>query len=111
MFRDASGARKAPPRHGARTAALKSGSGESADALNATRCCDVRAPLSGKRRRRASWRCGWGRRAGGERSARRIRAIDRNIGAMQNNTGREMLRQRNEMLNYVSLRTASQRPQ
>jgi putative zinc finger protein len=36
--------------------------------------------------------------------------IDRNIGAMQNNTGREMLRQRNEMLNYVSLRTAS-RPQ
>jgi len=37
--------------------------------------------------------------------------IDRNIGAMQNNTGREMLRQRNEMLNYVSLRTASQRPQ
>ena len=37
--------------------------------------------------------------------------IDRSIGAMQNNTGREMLRQRNEMLNYVSLRTASQRPQ
>jgi hypothetical protein len=37
--------------------------------------------------------------------------IDRNIGAMQSNTGREMLRQRNEMLNYVSLRTASQRPQ
>jgi len=37
--------------------------------------------------------------------------IDRNIGAMQNNTGREMLRQRNEMLNYVSLRTSSQRPQ
>ncbi len=33
--------------------------------------------------------------------------IDRNIGAMQNNTGREMLRQRNEMLNYVSIRTAS----
>ena len=30
--------------------------------------------------------------------------IDHNIGAMQNNTGREML-------NYVSLRTASQRPQ
>jgi hypothetical protein len=37
--------------------------------------------------------------------------IDRNIGAMQNNTGREMLRQRNEMLNYVSLRTSSQKPQ
>jgi hypothetical protein len=37
--------------------------------------------------------------------------IDRSIGAMQSNTGREMLRQRNEMLNYVSLRTASQRPQ
>jgi hypothetical protein len=37
--------------------------------------------------------------------------IDRSIGAMQNNTGREMLRQRNEMLNYVSLRTAAQRPQ
>ena len=37
--------------------------------------------------------------------------IDHNIGAMQNNTGREMLRQRNEMLNYVSLRTSSQRPQ
>jgi hypothetical protein len=37
--------------------------------------------------------------------------IDRSIGAIQNNTGREMLRQRNEMLNYVSLRTASQRPQ
>ena len=37
--------------------------------------------------------------------------IDRNIGAMQNNTGREMLRQRNEMLNYVSVRTAAQRPQ
>jgi anti-sigma factor RsiW len=37
--------------------------------------------------------------------------IDRSIGAMQNNTGREMLRQRNEMLNYVSVRTAAQRPQ
>jgi hypothetical protein len=37
--------------------------------------------------------------------------IDRNIGAIQNNTGREMLRQRNEMLNYVSVRTALQRPQ
>jgi hypothetical protein len=37
--------------------------------------------------------------------------IDRNIGAVQNDTGREMLRQRNEMLNYVSVRTALQRPQ
>jgi anti-sigma factor RsiW len=38
--------------------------------------------------------------------------IDRSIGAMQNNTGREMLRQRNEILTYVSaVRTASQRPQ
>ena len=36
--------------------------------------------------------------------------IDRNIGAMQNNTGREMLRQRSEMLNYVTVRTAA-RPQ
>jgi hypothetical protein len=37
--------------------------------------------------------------------------IDRNIGAMQNDTGREMLRQRSEMLNYVTVRTASQKPQ
>jgi hypothetical protein len=37
--------------------------------------------------------------------------IDRNIGAMQSNTGREMLRQRSEMLNYVTVRTASQRGQ
>jgi anti-sigma factor RsiW len=37
--------------------------------------------------------------------------IDRNIGAMQSNTGREMLRQRSEMLNYVAVRTASQRGQ
>jgi hypothetical protein len=37
--------------------------------------------------------------------------IDRNIGAIQSNTGREMLRQRSEMLNYVTVRTASQRPQ
>jgi hypothetical protein len=29
---------------------------------------------------------------------------------MQNNTGREMLRQRNEMLNWVSIKTAAQRP-
>ncbi len=37
--------------------------------------------------------------------------IDRNIGTMQNTTGRELLRQRNYMLNYVTLRTAGQRPQ
>ena len=37
--------------------------------------------------------------------------IDRNIGTMQNTTGRELLRQRNDMLNYVTLRTAGQRPQ
>jgi hypothetical protein len=37
--------------------------------------------------------------------------IDRNIGAIQNNTGREMQRQRSEMLNYVAVRTAAQRPQ
>ena len=37
--------------------------------------------------------------------------IDRSIGAMQSNTGREMLRQRSEMLNYVTVRTASQRGQ
>lgn len=37
--------------------------------------------------------------------------IDRSIGVMQNSTGREMLRQRNDMLNYVALRTAAQRPQ
>jgi len=37
--------------------------------------------------------------------------IDRNIGAMQSSTGREMLRQRSEMLNYVTVRTASQRGQ
>jgi hypothetical protein len=37
--------------------------------------------------------------------------IDRNIGAMQTSTGREMLRQRSEMLNYVTVRTASQRGQ
>jgi hypothetical protein len=37
--------------------------------------------------------------------------IDRNIGVMQNDTGREMLRQRSEMLNYVTVRTASPRPQ
>ena len=36
--------------------------------------------------------------------------IDRNIGAMQNNTGREMLRQRSDLLNYVTVRTAA-RPQ
>ena len=35
--------------------------------------------------------------------------IDRNIGAMQSNTGREMLRQRSEMLNYVTVRTAAGR--
>lgn len=49
------------------------------------------------------------REVNAQRQADLVR-IDRNIGAMQNNTGREMLRQRNEMLNYVSLRTASQRP-
>jgi len=37
--------------------------------------------------------------------------IDRNIGAMQSSTGREMLRQRSEMLNYLTVRTASQRGQ
>jgi hypothetical protein len=37
--------------------------------------------------------------------------IERNIGAMQSSTGREMLRQRSEMLNYVTVRTASQRGQ
>jgi hypothetical protein len=37
--------------------------------------------------------------------------IDRNMGAIQSNTGREMLRQRSEMLNYVTVRTASQRGQ
>jgi anti-sigma factor RsiW len=37
--------------------------------------------------------------------------IDHNIGAMQNTTGREMLRQRSEMLNYVTVRTAAQRGQ
>jgi hypothetical protein len=47
------------------------------------------------------------REVNAQRQADLVR-IDRNIGAMQNNTGREMLRQRNEMLNYVSLRTASQ---
>jgi hypothetical protein len=50
------------------------------------------------------------REVNAQRQADLVR-IDRNIGAMQNDTGREMLRQRNEMLNYVSLRTASQRPQ
>lgn len=50
------------------------------------------------------------REVNAQRQADLVR-IDRNIGAMQHNTGREMLRQRNEMLNYVSLRTASQRPQ
>jgi len=49
------------------------------------------------------------REANAQRQADLVR-IDRNIGAMQNNTGREMLRQRNEMLNYVSIRTAAQRP-
>jgi hypothetical protein len=33
--------------------------------------------------------------------------IDRNIGAMQSNTGREMLRQRSDLLNYVTVRTAA----
>jgi hypothetical protein len=37
--------------------------------------------------------------------------IDRNIGTMQSTTGRELLRQRNDMLNYVTLRTSGQRPQ
>ena len=50
------------------------------------------------------------REVSAQRQADLVR-IDRNIGAMQNNTGREMLRQRNEMLNYVSVRTAQQRPQ
>jgi hypothetical protein len=36
--------------------------------------------------------------------------IDRNIGAIQNNTGREMLRQRSDLLNYVTVRTSG-RPQ
>jgi hypothetical protein len=49
------------------------------------------------------------REANAQRQADLMR-IDRNIGAMQNNTGREMLRQRNEMLNYVSIKTAGQRP-
>ena len=49
------------------------------------------------------------RETNAQRQADLVR-IDRNIGAMQNNTGREMLRQRNEMLNYVSIRTAAQRP-
>ena len=49
------------------------------------------------------------REVNAQRQADLVR-IDRNIGSMQNNTGREILRQRNEMLNYVSLRTASQRP-
>src|SRR2546430_2200766 len=40
------------------------------------------------------------REVSAQRQADLVR-IDRNIGAMQNNTGREMLRQRNEMLNYV----------
>ena len=46
------------------------------------------------------------REVNAQRQADLVR-IDRNIGAMQNNTGREMLRQRNEMLNYVSIRTAA----
>jgi hypothetical protein len=50
------------------------------------------------------------REANAQRQADLVR-IDRSIGAMQNNTGREMLRQRNEVLNYISLRTAAQRPQ
>ena len=50
------------------------------------------------------------REVNAQRQADLVR-IDRNIGAMQNNTGREMLRQRNEMLNYVSFRTSSRRPQ
>ena len=50
------------------------------------------------------------REVNAQRQADLVR-IDRNIGAMQNNTGREMLRQRNEMLNYVSVRTAQQKPQ
>lgn len=37
--------------------------------------------------------------------------IDRNIGLVQNTTGREMMRQRSEMLNYLTVRTSSQRPQ
>jgi hypothetical protein len=36
--------------------------------------------------------------------------INRNIGAVETSTGREMLRQRSEMLNYL-VRTAAQRPQ
>jgi hypothetical protein len=50
------------------------------------------------------------REVNAQRQADLVR-IDRSIGAMQNSTGREMLRQRNEMLNYVSVRTAAQRPQ
>jgi hypothetical protein len=50
------------------------------------------------------------REANVQRQADLVR-IDRNIGAVQNNTGREMIRQRNEMLNYVTVRTALQRPQ
>lgn len=50
------------------------------------------------------------RDVGAQRQADLAR-IDRNIGAMQSNTGREMLRQRSEMLNYVTVRTASQRGQ
>ncbi len=50
------------------------------------------------------------REVNAQRQADLVR-IDRNIGAMQNNTGREMLRQRNEMLNYVWVRTAQQKPQ
>jgi hypothetical protein len=45
-----------------------------------------------------------------QRQADLIR-IDRNIGLVQNTTGREMMRQRSEMLNYLTVRTASQRPQ
>lgn len=50
------------------------------------------------------------REVSAQRQADLIR-MSRNIGAMQSSTGREMLRQRNEMLNYLAVRTASQRPQ
>jgi hypothetical protein len=90
------------------------GAAAPADALNTEALRRVRALVDESERRQqrelALRLAEAVREVNAQRQADLVR-IDRNIGAMQNNTGREMLRQRNEMLNYVSLRTGSQRPQ
>jgi hypothetical protein len=105
---------RADLRQPAPAAANAAGGGNAASAINSDTLRRVRTLVDESERRQQTelaLRLAEAiREVNAQRQADLVR-IDRNIGAMQNNTGREMLRQRNEMLNYVSLRTASQRPQ